>query len=199
MPVLAVVRTIAPILVLGLAVAALLLPGRVERTAYHSDDGGFLWVSLPASIEQLYVEADAIALVQITGPQAVRVIQSGPRIAGALFTDTRATVLRTYKGRLPASITLMQTGGQFGSLREDNVEDPILVPGLTTLLFLVDISSDPIQSQGQQKFRSIAPSARFDLIGGRITTHTSEATVARDFNGASLAQLEEAIATRGGR
>jgi hypothetical protein len=155
------------------------------------------WNAIQNTLAELHSKSDAIALVRVLSVDAPRVV--GPATAGTpgtFFTDSHVEVVRTYKGILGPDIVIMQTGGVLGRQRQESQEAPLLWPGQSTLVFLKDISNDPVQAPGQRKFRILGPSGRFDLTGGGFVTYVST-DVTMKYRGRALEQIEADIRSLG--
>jgi hypothetical protein len=141
------------------------------------------WISSAQTIKELASEADAIVKVRITSTKSRTLEQTLPTFAedgktviGELkdvmpFTDSDAVVSEVFKGSITGTITILQTGGLFvdgAKINPDEQflvidEDPIFGVGSDQILFLKDISKDPIHSKGRPLFVIINPNGRFEV------------------------------------
>lgn len=170
------------------SVAAGALVMNTINPALHSDEhhegAHASWISTAQSVGQLSQEADLIVRVQAIDNGEPRFLWS-PTPEGAFrragrstlaFTDTTVEVLEVYSGKAQVGdrVAIMQTGGDLltrsGKLaRLELSEDPIYAPGAEMVLFLVDISNDPVHAQGEPLFRAVNPNGRFEVEGGLVS------------------------------
>lgn len=186
--------TILAFAAIALSAFALAAPRLGTSAAMPHDDPGFLYVEAPKTLAELYASADLVALVQVDRTLPSRVVGASVRIPGALFTDSTAEILRTYKGTAASSITLFQTGGSVGAFHEGNPHDPLFVRGTQSVLFLRTVADGVQASSGQVKYRAISPTGRLDIgSDDRISIHYGESPLIGDLNGKPLASLERAL------
>ncbi|HRF50588.1 MAG TPA: hypothetical protein PLC98_23370 [Anaerolineales bacterium] len=90
-----------------------------------------------------------------------------------LFSDTVLQVLEVYSGTVPTAITVMQTGGVSPSTGnvEGPIDDPLYEVGEVYVLFLVDITGDPIQAPDAERYRTVSPAGRFLLDGSSVRSY----------------------------
>ncbi len=139
------------------------------------------WISSARTVKELAAEADVIAKVKIVSTKYRTLEQTLPTFAedgktviGELkdvmpFADSDALVLEVFKGNVTGTVTLLQAGGPFTNGTKINAneqylvmdEDPIFEVGSDQILFLKDISTDPIHSKGRSMFTIINPNGRF--------------------------------------
>lgn len=139
------------------------------------------WVSKATTIKELVAEADLIVWGRVVEAPVTRILRNeapisdangnitGSMINEALFSDTVFEVLKVYSGKAPAKILVMQTGGFNAAtgIRDEMMDDPLYEIGKEYILFLVDISEDPIQSAGRQLYRTINPAGRYGIGDGK--------------------------------
>lgn len=152
------------------------------------------WVSNATTIPQLMKEADLVVRARaIKGPQT-RIVQSeqpivnedGTEIIGIkldemAFSDTVFEILQVYFGKASENITIMQTGGiDFANpeVRSEMNDDPLYEIGEEYVLFLVDISGDPIQAPDRELFRIVNPYGRYRVEPNGITCLGEDKSVA---------------------
>ncbi len=134
-----------------------------------------LWASSASTIAELAVEADLIIRARVVKEPESRVVSfSGPMVAedGTVvgevvdkitFFDTEMEVLDVYKGPAKKIVTVMQTARIEG--------DPLYLKKEEVILFLVDISDDPIHSQGRALYRIVNPAGRYTIEGSEVLGH----------------------------
>ncbi|MEM9556646.1 MAG: hypothetical protein AAGC60_20470 [Acidobacteriota bacterium] len=168
------------------------------------------WVSTAESVGEQVREADLVVRVQAIDRAAPRALWSPvPESArsqapGAfLFTDTRVEVLEVYKGEAEIGdrLWVLQTGGDTTNLRGAPVrlalgEDPLYDLGSELVLFLIDISQDPVHAEGRDLFRTVNPAGRYDVDGGLVSRVAlgSGQRVASDL-GSLKAEIDAALRT----
>ena len=165
------------------------------------------WVSPAESVGELTQEAEIIVRVQALRNGEPRYFWS-PAPAGAersdgrstfVFTDTEVEVLQVYSGDVEVGdrLWVLQTGGELVTLsgeasRLELAEDPLYQPNDEMVLFLVNISGDPVHAKDRSLFRTVNPNGRFHLEGDQASRSllgdASEARQSVDLRG-----LEEAI------
>jgi len=149
-----------------------------------SGSGVANWVSTAVTIDQLAAEADLIARVQVTDVPSSRELQIaapqyedetvvGQGTDSIPFTDSEMLVLETFKGTADKTITVMQTGGILiaadgSAINIVTHEDPIFKEGDEYILFLIDISDDPIHGQGRKLYRTVNPAGRYLIQGKEV-------------------------------
>ncbi len=173
----------------------------------HSEGAHASWASAAESVNELTQEADLVVRVQALRQGEPRYMWS-PAPAGAersdgrstfVFTDTEVEVLQVYSGNVEVGdrLWVMQTGGNLVTLSGETShlelnEDPLYQPNDEMVLFLVDISGDPVQAKDRSLFRTVNPNGRFHLEGDLASRSLlGDASEARQ--NVHLRGLEEAI------
>ncbi|MEM7585495.1 MAG: hypothetical protein AAF560_19045 [Acidobacteriota bacterium] len=197
--------TFASSLVVGAIATATLLPAEnpLGGEAHAS------WISTSQTIAEQVMEADAVVRVQVLGQAAPRLLwhptPEGAKSGTFAFTDSAVEVLEVYNGRLEVGdrAEVMQTGGDLltlegGVSRMELAEDPLYAVGSELVLFLVDISDDPVHGRKGSLFRTTNPAGRYDVFGGLVSqkafgdlTRKAETDL-----GALEAEIELAIRSR---
>jgi hypothetical protein len=145
------------------------------------------WVSDAATVHQLMKEVDLAAKVRVIHGPTTRVVQSelpivdepGTEIIGTkmdemAFSDTDFEVLEVYFGKPKEKISVMQTGGvdpKNPDLRSEMRDDPLYKIGEEYVLFLVDISGDPIQAPDREIYRIVNPYGRYKIEGEHVVSY----------------------------
>ncbi len=142
------------------------------------------WTSDAITIEELVSESDLVVLVRVSGSPVTRVVpiypldQQGNRIESAafpvLFSDTTFDVLKTYLGTSVQTVTVMQTGGYDPTVSkgvEEMSDDPLYKIGEEYILFLVNISGDPIHAPDRDLYIIVNTFGRYRLTGGHVSTY----------------------------
>src|SRR5574341_1261034 len=141
------------------------------------------------------VWADLIVEGTITGVRETRLL--GPTI----FTDYKvdiSRVLKSYPGFADRSIIVVHDGGTYHGQTQVVKEDPPYQIGEQVLLFMRDISDDPVHTpQGQTKYGVMVPGGRFRINpNGTLDTPATELEVAKIYRGKDKSVLEKDILAR---
>lgn len=116
---------------------------------------------------------------------------------GIPFTDFEVTIDKVLKGRAPSTtVTVTQFGGTYKDLTIIDPEDPLFQLGDRVILFLRDISGDPIQAPGQIKYMVVAPAGRFRIEkDNTLSIHLPDSRnpVADAYRGKDKSELEKNI------
>jgi hypothetical protein len=144
------------------------------------------WVYDARTVSEQSDEADVIVKVQVLAVQVRKLKQTLPMYAGdgksvigedidiVPFTDSDMQVLEVYHGSVSDKITVMQTGGNLPATEGDPsinfaIEgDPIYEVGSTHVLFLKDISDDPVHSKGRELYVTVNPAGRYEVKGSEV-------------------------------
>ena len=156
-------------------------------TSSESSAVGFAdWASPAVTIADEVAGADLIVRAKVTNVnQARKLRQVLPRYSSDAkidgegvnimpFTDSEMAVLEVYKGSAEQHITVMQTGGSLPAENGDpamnlvTYDDPLFVAGSEHILFLADISGDPVHGQGRKLYRAINPAGRYEIQGTTV-------------------------------
>jgi hypothetical protein len=95
-----------------------------------------------------------------------------------LFSDTVFDILEVFSGEAPSKLTVMQTGGTSRGKPRSSIEvrdDPLYHLGEEYVLFLVDISGDPVQAPGRVLYRTVNPFGRYRIEGERVLSYGENA------------------------
>ncbi|MEN4011522.1 MAG: hypothetical protein AB1453_02570 [Chloroflexota bacterium] len=144
-----------------------------------------LWASSASTIAELVAEADLVIRARVIQDPEPRVVSfHGPIVAEdgtvigegvdkVIFSDTEVEVVEIYKGSTRTIITVMQTGGIVGDTgqRFSLGGDPLYLKNEEVILFLVDISDDPIHAQGRTLYRIVNPAGRYTIKGVEVLNH----------------------------
>jgi len=169
------------------------------------------WVSTAESVPELAQEADLIVRVQALRHGDPRYLWS-PAPAGAeiadgrstfVFTDTEVEILEVYggKARVGDRLWVLQTGGELvnrsgDSTRLELAEDPLYRSGDEMVLFLINISNDPVHAQGRALYRAVNPNGRFQ-VEGSLVSRSLLGDPSKSRQQLDLGALEDAIHTAG--
>ena len=139
------------------------------------------WVSTAQTVAEQALEADVMVRVQAVDRAQPRHLwnpmpDAASRIDGRstfAFTDTQVEVLEVYHGDVQVGdrLWVLQTGGdlrtQGGKLsRMELAADPLYEVGDEMVLFLVNISGDPVHAVDRELFRTVNPAGRYQVDGG---------------------------------
>lgn len=140
------------------------------------------WVSNAMTVSELVLESDMVVRVRVSEAPVTRVIRhelpvwdennkiAGSTISETLFSDTVFEIMKIYHGEPLLNITVMQTGGfnpRIPSSIEEVIDDPLYKVGEEYVLFLVDISGDPVQATNRQLYRIVNPYGRYKIEDGK--------------------------------
>ncbi len=144
------------------------------------------WVSKAITVDQLVLESNIIVRARVSELPVTRIVRSelpvwnekeeivGLAIDEMPFSDTVFEVLEIYLGKPPSKITVMQTGGSNPANPENTIEiadDPLYKVGEEYVLFLIDISGDPIQAPERELYRTVNPSGRYKIDGESVFSY----------------------------
>jgi len=147
-----------------------------------------IWDSKAKTVSELVNEADAIILARVIQAPITRIVkqelpmlnESGTPIATVIdatqFSDTLFEVLKSYSGKSPSKLLVMQTGGfndDTGAKNEFG-DDPLYNVGEEYVLFLIDISGDEIHAPNSELFRVVNPSGRFLIRENTVTNYSAD-------------------------
>lgn len=167
----------------SLAVGAFVLPTSSAHLAPEPEGAHASWVSQARTVDQQVLEADMVVRVQVVDRAPARHLWH-PTPDGVMhasgqgtfaFTDTQVEVLEVYAGktRVGDRLWIMQTGADLVTTeglvsRMELAEDPLYEQGDEMVLFLVDISGDPVHAAGRQLARTVNPAGRYQVDGGLV-------------------------------
>lgn len=139
------------------------------------------WASNAKTVRELMLKSDLVVRARVSEEPVTRVVpikpldDQGQVIEGVvhkiLFSDTLFEVLETYVGKPSATITVMQTGGFDLTVSkgvEEDAEDPLYKIGEEYILFLVDISGDPIHAPDRELYITVNPYGRYRIDNGNF-------------------------------
>jgi hypothetical protein len=143
-------------------------------------------------LDSLVREADLIAEVSILGIKETR------NVGGSPYTDYKADISRVIKGPTgfaDPSIILIQHGGTLQGKTVVTKEDGLFNIGAKLLLFLRDMSNNPVHSPNREKkFMTLMPGGRFQIKpDGKLDTPTTRLAVADNYRGRDKSALEKDI------
>lgn len=145
-----------------------------------------IWVSNAKTVDELITESDLIVMVRTASNPVTRTIDheyyvfdenniiTGTQTSKTMFSDTIFEIIKTYYGKRSQFITVVQTGGYDPNLSnkiEEVADDPLYKKGEIYVLFLVDISGDPIQAPNKELYRIINPFARYRISGEQASSY----------------------------
>jgi len=155
-------------------------PGSPRRVVSIAD-----WVSSAATIADQMAEAELVVRVKVIDVKTRKFETNSPgdtadskinrRMANIMpFTDSEMQVLEVYQGEAEKQITVMQTGGVLAANDGDPAiemvidDSPIFVAGDEHMLFLVDISGDPIHAKERKLYNMVNPAGRYLIQGASV-------------------------------
>lgn len=162
------------------------------------------WASDADAVVEQLIEADVVVRARVVENLAPRKLvfplaENDPwRTEVNVFTDSVLEVLEVYQGTVGDRITVMQTGGavpataQHPGVDLQVADDPLFVPGSEHVLFLVDISGDPVHAPERRLYRTVNPAGRYLVEGRRVVSHPELGRIAE--RPGSLDELETEIA-----
>jgi hypothetical protein len=139
------------------------------------------WVSKAMTVDELMLESDLVVRVRVSKAPVTRILRHelpvwdennkvvGSTISETLFSDTTFEIIKTYWGKSPSNITVVQTGGFDPAISksvEEMIDDPLYKVGEEYILFLVDISGDKVQAPDRELYRIVNPFGRYRINGG---------------------------------
>lgn len=150
---------------------------KVETDANVEVKSVAMWVSNAETVDELSQEANFIVKARVSQPPVSRKLggqspmmdESGKNVVGYVtddtsFSDTVFEVLKVYSGDLKSkNITVLQTDGM--------MDDPLFEVGEEYVLFLVDISGDPVHAPERELYRSVNPSGRFKVKKEKVSVY----------------------------
>jgi hypothetical protein len=183
---------VIPILtILVVAVSSWFVYGSRATQQTHTVSSA-MWVSRAVSVEEVMKEADLVVRARVREAPVAQVIRQelpltefrngtpvtvGSTTSEAVFSDTVFDIVQVYTGKAPNVLMVMQTGGsQPGNPRNitETSDDPLYKVGEEYVLFLVDISGDPIQAPGRSLYRIVNPSGRYRVTGNTVQFFAQE-------------------------
>ena len=162
----------------SLATGALAFTLLQTSTTLEPNDHGISasWVSPAETVAEQVQEADLMVRVQAVERAEARHLwnpmpEGTKRVNGKstfAFTDTLVEVLEVYHGNAQVGdrLWVLQTGADLMT-RGDRIsrleiaDDPLYEIGDEMVLFLVDISGDPVHASNRELFRTVNPAGRY--------------------------------------
>ena len=199
------IGTFAGSLIVGAIATATLMPTEnlLQGEAHAA------WISTSQTVAEQVMEADAVVRVQVLGQSQPRHLwhptPEGAKGGTFAFTDTEVEVLEVYRGKVDVGdrVEVMQTGGDLITLtgetsRMELAEDPLYTLGSEMVLFLVDISDDPIHGQKRSLFRTVNPAGRYDVFGGLVSQRAwgAQSRAIQSDLGTLEAEIQQAVRNR---
>jgi hypothetical protein len=176
--------------ILSLLLGATLLWGGcsdvVSRQGASGDTGSFATWAHYRSLDELVSASDLIVRARVGRKLGERSVPSG-RVAVA-FTEFEIQPQHTMKGQPKAAATVVQIG-RAGDSANTFPEFPLLRVGSEVILFLRDVSAEPLHSDGTQKFSIVSPEGLYLVLAGRVNAASSESTL-RSLAGKSVDEFE---------
>lgn len=138
------------------------------------------------TVDQLMAEANLVVKARVSEAPKTRVVRNelpimdekgskiGLKIDELAFSDTVFEVVEVYSGKSSSKITVMQTGGSIPknpNSQSEMPDDPLYNVGEEYVLFLVDISGDPVQAPGRELYRIVNPSGRYRIDGTNVSSY----------------------------
>jgi hypothetical protein len=189
----------------GLSIAGL---GYVQQKAHQSSHAS--WLKTFSDLPTLAKDS-VIVTGKITGPKSTRLIggddlpadvkaeiEKDGGVVGVMFTDYIFAVDNVIKGdkiEPGQSIVIVQTGGTFQGRTQSLEDDPLFQSGEIAVLFLKDISNDPIQSPGETKYIiNGSPQARYKVESGQVKPLWDD-EIGHAYRGKTIDEFVKAIRT----
>lgn len=116
---------------------------------------------------------------------------AGQRVPVA-FTEALVEVRSALKGTASGQLRIVQLGRE-GDPAQTYPEFPILRPGSDVILFLTDVSAEPIHADGSTKYGILAPVGLLEVQSGRLTTKARGHTAAEQAASLSLDQFRQRV------
>lgn len=184
------------VVILGIALIALvkmgvppaMQPEKVVEIEAH-------WSKSFNNLSEMVADSDLIITGRVLKVQASRLISdpyTSPRAQefglpnGVVFTDHVIQVDRVIKGnaRKDGIVIVVQTGGRYNGVNMVVEDSPLFERNELVLLFLKDISGDPIQAPNEKKYIiNGSPQARFKIVNGKVVSGMPDNAFANQFQG----------------
>lgn len=157
------------------------------------------------NLQTMTADSDLVVKAAVLHAQPIRIVgETAPTskqkqlgvTTGVVFTDYLLRVEQVLKGQPPdnGTIVVVQTGGIYNGVTEFIEDDPLFEIGERDILFLRDISNDPIQAPGERKYIiNGTPQARFKITNGQISPMIPEEAFVGKFKGMREADFLKAI------
>lgn len=166
------------------------------------------WASNAVMIDDLMRESDLVVRARVSEAPITRVLRNeipvwdennnivGSTVSETLFSDTVFEVIKTYRGEPRSSITVMQTGGFDPTVSKSVIEvtdDPLYNVGEEYILFLVDISGDPVQATDRELYRIANPFGRYGIEGKNVFSYGYDPNSVNPLKTSDIIELETKI------
>lgn len=174
----------------ALIVASCATAGSTTSTA--GGDSLTSWKHYP-TLEEIVARSDLIVRGRVDARTGVRDVRVDPRQRVPVsFTESRVSVDEILKGVSDPSIIVVQVGKE-GDPAQSYPEFPLLQPGDTVLLFLADISKEPIHADGGQKYGIVSPEGLFEIRAGRLMVRSTDLPVEQLASSISLQEFQSRV------
>jgi hypothetical protein len=179
----------AACLVAALVVAACGPGGSRQGTYEHSLAEWPNYGDLAGLVEA----SDLIVEARVVRRHVSRDVRSypGQRVPVA-FTESDVQVERVLKGSADGELRVVQVGAEGPQQRYP--EFPLTVPGGRVVLFLVDVSHEPVHADGKKKYAILAPVGLLHVQGSRLTTRAPGWAASDEAAALSLEELRSRVA-----
>ncbi len=157
-------RTVFVVALAAIACAPSVAPDTSPTTGSMADWNDY------GDLEDLVRASDLVVEARVLRRLDTRDVRGYPaqRVPVA-FTESVVEVRTSLKGNASGELQIVQLGRE-GDPAQTYPEFPILRPGTDVVLFLVDVSADPIHSDGRTKFAIVAPVGLLRIQGARLTS-----------------------------
>lgn len=158
---------VARIAVIAALVAAACTPS--TRPGSASAESMVSWNDY-GDLSQLVGAADLVVEGRVLQRVGSRDVRADPRQrVPVAFTESVIEVRAALKGSASGELRVVQLGRE-GDPAQSYPEFPVLRPGDDVVLFLVDVTNDPILAGSAARYGIIAPVGLFRVRGGSLTT-----------------------------
>ena len=148
------------------------------------------WASGAGTVGQQFEEADIIIrghVLKLFPPKVFEKALPGheddrrfpPKFDVLAFTEALVKVDKVYLGDVPGTIRVIQTGGEVaendnhGDLRIEVGDDPLLEEGKEYVLFLQEVTGDPVLAPNHVVYRIVNSAGRYDIDGDKVVNHST--------------------------
>jgi len=108
------------------------------------------------------------------------------------FTESVVRVERVLKGSADGELRVVQVGADRPEQRY--AEFPLIAPGSHVVLFLVDVSNEPVHADGTKKYVILAPVGLLHVQGSRMITRAPGWAASDEAAALSLGELRSRVA-----
>jgi hypothetical protein len=148
------------------------------------------WGSPAGTVAQQVEEADIIIrghVVKLFPPKVFEKPLPGneadrrfpPKFDVIAFTEALVKVDKVYLGNVPGTIRVIQTGGEVAEndnhpdLLLEVGDDPLLEVGKEHVLFLQEVTGDPVLAPNHIVYRIVNSAGRYDIDGNKAVSHST--------------------------